>query len=154
MSVINQDTNKELEELEELKEYATDLGISFRENIGLAKLQEKVAEKEEEIAKLKREEKIKLAKESAKKVKIIVEPRDRDAGVTDQFFGLSSISTGARENIRIQFGEEVEVSERMYEHIKSITYSEKKFKIVNGEDGMPKKEWYNKTQTRFIVSKV
>lgn len=151
MSVNNQDTNIELEEL---KEYATDLGISFRDNIGLERLQEKVSAFEEELANKKKEEKAKLEKESKTKVKIVVEPRDRDAGINDQFFALNSMATGARENIRIIFGEEVEVSERMFNHIKNITYSEKKYRVITDENGMPKKEWYNKTQTRFIVSKV
>lgn len=140
--------------LEELKLQATDLGISFRENIGIEKLTQKIEEKEEEIAKAAREKKLKEQKEANKKVKIIVEPRVRDEGIEDQFFGFRSLSSGVKESILIQFGEEVEVSERMYEHIKSIKFKEKKFKTVTDADGIPKKEWYDKEYSRFIVSKV
>lgn len=152
MSVINnQDTNNELEEL---KQYATEIGIEFRENIGLVKLQEKVELKEAEIAKARREEKANAKKDAQKKVKIIVEPRNRDEGINDQYFGLSSMATGIRESILIQFGEEVEVSQAMYEYIKNIKYGEKKFKMVPDGNGGQIKEWYIKKQSRFIVSLV
>lgn len=159
MSETKNELTQEIEEdqakkLEELKEYATELEISFRENIGIAKLEYKITEKEDQIAKQRRDEKVAAKELSAKKVKIIIEPRDRDEGINDQFFGLNSLELGVKENVRIQFGEEVDVSYNMYNHIKSITYSEKKYKMVTGEDGQQKKQWYNKKQTRFIVSKV
>lgn len=141
-------------QLEELKQYATDLGITYRENIGIAKLEEKIEEKENEIALKKREEKAKAKEEKSKKIKIVVEPRERDHGINDQFFGYHSMATGLKESILIQFGEEVEVSEGMYNHIKNITYGTKKSKMVPDADGIPQKQWYNKVQTRFIVSKV
>lgn len=148
------DINKEAEKLEELKQYATDLGITFRENIGIAKLELKIQEKEEEIAAEKRKEKAKAQEAKSKKVKVIIEPRERDAGVNDQFFGFNSLATGLKESILIQFGEEVEISEAMYNHIKNITFSTKKSKMVPDADGIPQKQWYNKVQTRFIISKV
>jgi len=159
MATENTKTKDELEaELEELRVYATELGIEFRDNIGAAKLEEKIAKREQEIADAKKAEKEVLKEsiqaEKSKKVKIIVEPRNRDAGINDQFFGFNSMATGLKESILVPFGEEVSVTEAMCEHIMSITYSEPKFKMVTGEDGMPKKEWYNKKQTRFIVQKV
>ena len=147
----NQDINVELEEL---KEYAKDIGVEFRDNIGLVKLQEKVEVREQEIAEEKRQKKELAKAEKNKKVRIVVEPRERDEGINDQFFGFNSLKTGLKESIQIQFGEEVEVSEAMYNHIKNITYTVKKFKMTPDADGIPRKEWYNKKQTRFIVSKV
>lgn len=149
---VNENMNQE--KLEELKVIATELGLSFRENIGIAKLEEKIAQREEELAKEKREEKIKSQKESAKKVKVVIEPRHRDEGIDSQFFGYNSMSENVSENILIKFGEEVEISERMYEYIKSITFLEKKFKMEPDENGIPRKVWYDKKNTRFIVSKV
>ena len=147
MSVdFNQD-----EALKELKEYDTSIGVEFRDNIGLTKLQEKVDAREEEIAEAKRAEKKAKEEASNKKIRIVVEPRHRDEGINDQFFGFNSMATGKKESILIQFGEEVEVSEDMYNHIKSITFNEKKFKLVPDEDGIPRKEWYDKKQTRFIL---
>lgn len=140
--------------LEELKEQALDLGIKFNANIGAEKLQEKIDEKEAEIAAKQKAKKEAKASVSNKKVRIVVESREGDDAPSDQFFGCGSMATGQRESILIQFGEEIEVSESMYNHIKSIKYGEKKFKLVPDEEGIPQKEWYTKYKTRFIVSKV
>jgi hypothetical protein len=143
MSVeINQD-------LEALKEYAEDIGVEFSPAIGYDTLKSRVDAQEEEIA-LKQKEK-KAKKESVAnepKVKIIVNPRDSSDNITDQFFGLNG------KNILIKFDEEIEVTESMYEHIKSIGGYIHAKRTVTGEDGMPKNEWYNKYQSRFLVSKV
>jgi len=140
------------EKLELLKEEARDLGITFRDNIGYATLVGKIEAKETEVVeKQQAKKKAKEAVASEDKIKIIVESRDDD-NIPDQFFGLCG--GGRKENILIQFGEEVEVSPFMYEHIKSKGGYIKKFKMTTDEEGMPKKEWYNKWQSRFIVSKV
>ena len=61
------------------------------------------------------------------------------------------MATGMKESVLIQFGEEVEITERMYEHIKGIQYKEKKFKLVPDEDGIQRKVWYDKKQSRFSL---
>ena len=142
----NQDIRKEL-----LQE-AEDLGIKIHPNAKDETIQEKINEKLAEIA-----EKQKAKKEAKKavkdnKVKVIINPRDGDDKVQDQFFGLSA--GGIKENILIKFDEEVEVSERMLAHIKSLGGNVHKFKMVNDEDGIPQKKWYTKWQSRFLVEKV
>ena len=147
--VTNQDTL-----FDELKEQAEDLGLTVHPKIGLEKLQAKIDEKEESIAKeAKAKKEVKVAAK-ASKIKIIVESREGDDAPADQFFGCGSMATGMRESILIQFGEEVSVSEAMFEHIKNIKFGEKKFKLVPDEDGIPQKVWTTKMKTRFIVSKV
>jgi len=64
------------------------------------------------------------------------------------------MATGQKESILILFGEEVDVTEAMYDHIKSLTFGIKKQKTVLDEDGIPQKEWYTVKKQRFIVSKV
>ena len=97
------DINNDTEKLEELKQYATDLGITFRENIGIAKLELKIQEKEDEIAAEKRKSKAKTLEAKNNKVKVVIEPRERDHGVNDQFFGFNSLATGLKERIRIHY---------------------------------------------------
>ena len=145
----NQDT-----ELEELKQQAEDLGISVHPKIGAVKLQEKIDDAELKIAQLAKEKKEKRVKVLGNKVKIVVESREGDDAPVDQFFGFTSMETGVSERILIQFGEEIEVSEQMFEHMKNIKFREKKFKVMPDEDGIPRKHWYKKEKTRFIVSKV
>jgi len=155
----NQDVNiedvKKVDELSELKEYARDLGLTVHPKVGLKKLTEQIEAKEREFATQQGDKKKKrTAVTSGKKVKIIVESREGDDAPIDQFIGYQSMETGAKENILIMFGEEIDVSEAMYEHIKSIKFGEKKSKLVLDEDGIPQKVWYTKKKTRFIVSKV
>ena len=141
-----------------LREEAIELGIKPG-NTGAAKLQEKIDAKLAEIASQQAERK--AVKEQAKdllsdKIKVVIEHREGDDyKITDQFFGRSSMKTGVREQVLIQFGEEVEISKGMYEHIKSLGGYAKKFKMVTDpESGEKKKEWYDKWVNRFIVSKV
>ena len=142
------------EELEVLRQEARDLGIEFRNNIGHDRLNEKIETKLNELAE---KQKAKKAKKNGianlPKVKIVIESRDDD-NIPDQFFAINSMATGHKENIQIQFGEEVEISQLMYEHIKAKGGYIKKFRMITDSDGMPKKEWYNKWQSRFIVSKI
>lgn len=146
----NQDINVELEEL---KAEAKSLGIKYHPNTGVEKLSKKIEELKEKQDGLQVKETKKEVKKP-EKIRIIVESRDGDS-TTDQFFGLSSMATGKRESILVQFGEEIEVSPEMYEHIRSKGGHVKKFKMVTDPDtGGQKKEWYDKWQSRFIVSKV
>lgn len=144
----------ENQELEELKEYAREIGVDFRDNIGLIKLQEKVAAREDEIAAKKKAEKEAKAKADGKKVKVVISSRDGDDAPDEQFFGCGSMKDGSLEHILIKFDEEIEISERMYEHIKGIEMHEWKYKTVMDKDGIPQKERYKKSKSRFIVSKV
>ena len=61
------------------------------------------------------------------------------------------MKTGRREHILVKFDEEVEVSRDMYNHIKKITYKDKKVKKVLDKDGVPQNEWYDVQRTRFLV---
>ena len=143
--------------LEELKQEAADLGLEVHPRIGAVRLQQQIDEKLKEISDAQKAKKEAKAESSSRpKVKIIVEHREGDdSKVVDQYFGFGSMATGVRENILIQFGEEIEVSEDMYEHIKSKGAYIKKFRLVpDTENGGQKKEWYDKWQSRFIVSKV
>jgi uncharacterized protein YjdB len=135
------------QDLIELKEYAQDIGVEFASTIGYDKLKERVEAKEIELAEAKRAEK-KSKNIAEEKVKIIVNPRDGDANIKDQFFGFNG------KNILIQFDEEIEVDKSMYEFIKGIGGYVPVVKVVTGEDGMPKKEWSKKYQSRFLVEKV
>lgn len=142
------------QKLEELKQYADDLGLTYRENIGLPKLEEKIAEKEAAIAEKRKREKAEQAKLKNQKVKVVIEPRDRDAGINEQFFGYTSMATGMSENVLIKFGEECEITEGLYHHIKNITYTDKVYKSEVGEDGIRRPVLKDKQKTRFIISKV
>lgn len=147
----NETTNTELIEL---KEYAKDLGLEFRDNIGLPRLKEKVAEFEEKLVADKKKEREKAKKVASEKVKVVVEPRERDKGIDDQYFGCISMATGQHESIQIQFGKEVEISLAMFNHIKSLTFGKVKYRTEIDHEGLPKKVQYVERQTRFIVSKV
>lgn len=136
-------------ELELLKEEATDLGIEFSDKIGATTLAKRIEDKKESIkAKQEAKKVAKEAKANEGKVTIVVESRDGDDSITDQFFGFNG------QSILIQLGEEVEVTESMYEFIKGIGAKVKKFKLKNDADGVPRKEWYDKFVTRFLVQKV
>lgn len=148
------DTNQDT--LQAVREEATDLGISFQDSWKEATIQKKIDEKLEEITKSQQDNKKKKeAKAQPKeKIKVIIEPRDGDDNIVDQFFSYSSMSTGESEDILVLFGEEVSISKRMYEHIKSISLKTKKFKMVTDSDGIPQKEWYTSKKSRFIVEVV
>ena len=148
-------TNKS--NIDELREEAIDLGIEFHERLGVVKLQKLIDDKLEAMAEASKAKKVaKVAKAKAPKIKITVEHREGDdSKIVDQFFRRQSMATGDSEQILIQWGEEVEVSLAMFEHIKSLGGYIKKFRMVDDIDnGGKKKEWYDKYQTRFIVSKV
>ena len=145
--VINQ-------ELEDLKEYAKDIGVEFRDNIGLARLQEKVDAKEEEIAAEAKAKKAAKAEAKNNKIKVIISSRDGDDAPDDQFFGCGSMKDGSLEHILVKFDEEVEVSERMYNHIRNIESHEWSYKTEMDSEGIPHKKRVKKTKKRFIVSKV
>ena len=149
MSVENNQDN----ELEELRVEAEELGIEVHPRAGIAKIRKAIEDKEAEIAEKQKAKKDLKANAKGKKVRVTIESREGDDAPVDQFFAYNSMATGARESILIQFGEEIEISEAMYEHIKSIKYGEKKFKIVPDEDGIPQKHWYTKKKQRFIISK-
>jgi len=137
--IINQDIIEEAELL----------GIKVTHNMKEETLLLRIEEKKEEIANKQAEKK--KAKEEKKpeaKIKIIVESRDAEDDAPDQFFGFNG------QHILIQKGEEVEVNETMYKFIKSIGKKVKKFKMVNDEDGIPRKKWYDKWESRFIVERV
>ena len=137
--IINQDIIEEAELL----------GIKVTHNMKEETLLSRIEEKKEEIANKQAEKK--KAKEEKKpeaKIKIIVESRDAEDDAPDQFFGFNG------QHILIQKGEEVEVNETMYKFIKSIGKKVKKFKMVNDEDGIPRKKWYDKWESRFIVERV
>lgn len=134
---------------QDIIEQAEDLGIKVTHNIKEETLLLKIEEKQKEIAE-KRAEKKKAKAEvvPAKKIRIIVESRDAEDDAPDQFFGFNG------QHILIQKGEEVEVTDTMYAFIKSIGKKVKKFKTIMDEDGIPRKQWYNKWESRFIVEKL
>jgi hypothetical protein len=134
---------------QDIIEQAEDLGIKVTHNIKEETLLLKIEEKQKEIAE-KRAEKKKAKAEvvPVKKIRIIVESRDAEDDAPDQFFGFNG------QHILIQKGEEVEVTDTMYTFIKSIGKKVKKFKTIMDEDGIPRKQWYNKWESRFIVEKL
>jgi len=140
MSVeINQDIITEAEEL----------GIVVHHNVKEETLLAKIEEKKAEIkAKQEAKKKAKEEKKPEGKVRIIVESRDAEDKSPDQFFGFNG------QHILVQKGEEVEVTETMYRFIKSIGKKVKKFKMIPDEDGIPRKKWYDKWESRFIVEKI
>lgn len=147
------ETNQD--ELIELREEATDLGIKFQNSWKAATLQKKIDEKLSEIAEQQAESKAKkVSKKDVEKITVVIEAREGDEGIQDQFFSIGSMSTGYSEDILIMFGEKVEISKPMYDHIKSIGKNIKKFKMVTDDDGIPRKQWYDKWVTRFIVEKI
>lgn len=134
---------------QDIIEQAEDLGIKVTHNMKEETLLKRIEEKEAEIAE-KRAEK-KKAKESVvpeEKIRIIVESRDPEDDAPDQFFGFNG------QHILIQKGEEVEVTKTMFDFIKSIGKQVRKFKTVMDEDGIPRKQWYKKWESRFIVEKL
>lgn len=140
MSVkINQDILDEAEEL----------GIKVTHNMKEETVLNRIEEKRAEIkARQSAKKEAKAAVGPAKKVKIVLESRDPEDNSPDQFFGHNG------QHILIQKGEEVEVTETMYNFIKSIGKRVKKFKMVPDEDGIPRKQWYDKWESRFIVEKI
>lgn len=129
-------------QVEELRQEAELLGITVHPNAKAETIAKKIEDKKLEIEEKQQENKA-VKKSRGNKVKIIVNPRDNDDNVTDQFFGLNG------ETILMQFDEEVEVSELMYNHIKNIGGYVKTAKLVGD-----KKEWTKKWQSRFLVEKV
>lgn len=141
-------------ELEELKVYATEIGLKYNPNIGLDTLQAKVDAYEQELADKAKAKKEAIKTSLGKKKKCIVNPRQPQEGITDQFFGYGSMTTGKREAVLVKFDEEVELTEDMISHIKSIKFGEKKIKKVLDKDGIPQNEWYTKEKSRFLVELV
>ena len=137
------------QDLELLKEEALDIGVTFSPNIGYDTLLERVEEKKAEIAEnqAKKKEAKAKASEPVEKIKVIVESRDGD-DIPDQFIGFNGKS------VLIQFGEEIEIDKDIYEFMKTVGSKQHKFKLVNDEDGIPRKQWYKKFVSRFIIQTV
>lgn len=148
--IDNQDMN-----LQELREEATDLGIKFQENWKIETLQKKIDTKLESLSKDQATKKVAKATKNAKKIKVIIEPRDRDDNIVDQYFSKVSMAEGTKESILVLFGEEIDITESMYEFIKSIGGNAQKFRMATDPiTGAPKKQWYAKWESRFILEKV
>lgn len=134
---------------QDILEKAEDLGIKVTHNMKEETVVAKIEAKQAEInSKQEAKKKAKDEAEPVKKIKIIVEARDAEDNSPDQFFGFNG------QQILIQKGEEVEVTEKMYDFIKAIGKNVKKFKLVNDEDGIPRKKWYDKWESRFIVERI
>ena len=140
-------------ELQELRTEAEELGIVVHPKAKAETLQKKIDDKRAEIA--EKQEAKKKAKEKAKevkKVKVIINPRNGDDKIADQYFGLNG--GGIKESILVKFDEEVSISEPMLAHIKSKGCYVHKVKKVIDEDGIPQNKWHKKWESRFIVEKI
>lgn len=132
---------------QDIIEQAENLGIKVTHNMKEETLLKKIEEKEASIAKKQAENKAAKAeaKKPKEKVKVIIEARDNSDGLTDQFIGFNG------QSVLIQLGEEVELDVQIVDFIKTVGAIEKKFKMVPDEDGIPRKQWYDKWVSRFIV---
>ena len=137
-------------QVEVLKQEAEDLGIKVHPNAKAETIQSKIDEKKAEIKEKQEAKKAdKLNSKSADRVKIIVNQRDGDDNITEQFFGFNGYTCV------IKFDEEVEVPDFMYDYIKTIGGYVPKVKVVTEPDsGLPKKVWSKKWVSRFIVEKL
>jgi hypothetical protein len=137
-------------QVEVLKQEAEDLGIKVHPNAKAETIQSKIDEKKAEIREKQEAKKAgKLDAKTGNKVKLVVNQRDGDDNITEQFFGFNGYTCV------IKFDEEVEVPEFMYDYIKSIGGFVPKVKTVTDPDsGLPKKVWDKKWVSRFIVEKL
>jgi hypothetical protein len=136
-------------QVEVLKQEAEDLGIKVHPNAKAETIQSKIDEKKAEIREKQEAKKAgKLDAKTGNKVKLVVNQRDGDDNITEQFFGFNGYTCV------IRFDEEVEVPEFMYDYIKSIGGYIPKVKVITDENGLPKKVWSKKWVSRFIVEKL
>lgn len=137
---------QENQDLELLKQEALDLGVEFGPTIGYDTLLTRIEEKKAEIkAKQEAKKAEKQAKTSVVKKRVIIEARDGDDNIHEQFFGFNGYIC------LVQFGEEVEIPEPLIEFIKTRGGYVQVKKTVLDDEGIPKNVFTKKWRSRFIV---